>query len=385
MSRPLDTVYLDHNATTPPHHDVLRAMWEAAERAWANPSSVHRPGQLARAELDRARAAVAELVGLHHRDVLLTSGGTEANNIVLGSLTGPDAALLTTAVEHPSVLKTAERLRAAGVAVGIAEADASGQVTVDALERAAARLPRVGVLSMQVVNHETGVIQPIPEVLDWTRGRGILVHVDAVQAAGKIEPAIWQGVDAITLAAHKLRGPQGIGALATRPRLSLRAQMGGGEQERGLRPGTQSAALAAGFRVACERAVSGPERYRALGPLRDDLESRLVAVGARAAVTVTVNGTAARAPHVSNQSWSGFRGPELCAALDLEGVAIASGAACSAGTALPSAVVLAMVGEERARSAVRLSLGETSTAAEIERAVRAFERVLGRSAERLSR
>lgn len=378
-------VYLDHNATTPPHPSVLAAMRRAEEDAWANPSSVHRPGQRARAELDRARAAVATLVGLHPRDVLFTSGGTEANNLVLASLTGPGRALVTTAIEHPSVLATAARLGARGTPVAIAPCDERGRVTVDAIERAAAALGHIGLLSMQVVNHETGVIQPIDEVIAWARDRDVLVHVDAVQAIGKIDPAIWTGADAITVAAHKLRGPKGIGALVTRPRLGLASQLGGGEQERGLRPGTQSAALAAGFRVAAERAIDGPPRYRTLAPLRDELESQLTSLGRRAHIEVAINGQAERAPHVSNQSWGGWRGPELCAALDLEGVAISSGAACSAGTAEPSKVILAMAGDERARSAIRISLGETTTAEAVQRALAAFARVIERTAERLSR
>lgn len=380
-----DGVYLDHNATTPPHPAVLDAMRLADERAWANPSSVHRPGQRARAELDRARAAVAALVELHPRDVLFTSGGTEANNFVLAALTGPGAPLVTTAVEHPSVLATAARLAARGIPVAVAPCDGEGRVTVEAIAESAARLETVGLLSMQVVNHETGVIQPVEEVIAWAHARGFLVHVDAVQAAGKIAPSRWRGADAVTVAAHKLRGPKGIGALITRPRLKLTSLMGGGEQERGLRPGTQSAALAAGFRVAAERALEGPPRYQRLAPSRDALESRLVALGLAADIEVSINGGGERAPHVSNQSWRGWRGPELAAALDLEGVAISSGAACSAGTAEPSKVITAMLGEDRARSAIRISLGETTTAAALDRAARAFERVIARTAERLSR
>lgn len=349
-------------------------MRAAEEQAWANPSSVHRAGQRARAELDRARAAIAELVGFDARDVLLTSGGTEANNIALASLGGDG--LVTSAVEHPSVLRAASRLGAA-----VADVDETGVVTVEAVEAAAAHLDAVRLLSIQVVNHETGVVQPVAALAEWAHARGALLHVDAVQAVGKIAPC-WAGADLITVAAHKIRGPKGIGALVHRPRIKLDAQMAGGEQEKGLRPGTQSPALAAGFRVAVQRA--DPQRYAALGELRDALESQLMKLARTLHIEAHVNGSGPRVPHVSNQSWMRWRGAELCAALDLEGIAISSGAACSAGTAEPSAVIRAMLGEARAASAIRISLGEPTTQIEIDTTRVAFERVLARTAERLS-
>ncbi len=385
MAASSDThIYLDHNATTPPHEDVLAAIHTAQQHAWANPSSVHRVGQRARAELDRARAAVARMVGLSARDVLLTSGGTEANNIALSSLLGGDSGggLVTSAIEHPSVLRTAERLAGAGAAVAIAKPDASGTVTLEEVVAAAERLDNFSLLSIQMVNHETGVIQPLQEMIAWAHASGALVHVDAVQAVGKISSEGWRGADLLTIAAHKIRGPKGIGALVTVPRVRIAAQMGGGEQERGLRPGTQGAALAAGLRAAAERAIDGPARYAELRSLRDDLEQRLTAIARNADIEVMINGEGPRVPHVSNQSWMGWRGPELCAALDLEGVAISSGAACSAGTAEPSAVIRCMLGEARALAAIRISLGETTTGEDIEATCRAFARVVARTAKR---
>lgn len=362
-------IYLDHNATTPPHPEVLDAMRAVAERAWANPSSVHRLGQTARAELDEARAAIARRLGFDARDVLLTSGGTEANNIALASL--GQGGLVTSAVEHPSVLRTARRLGGA-----IAEVGQSGAVTVEAVEEAAASLHEVRLLSIQVANHETGVLQPIEALSAWAHARGALLHVDAVQAVGKIDPC-WEGADLVTVAAHKIRGPKGIGALVHRPRIKLDALMAGGEQEKGLRPGTQSPALAAGFRVAIERI--DPKRHARLARLRDDFERRMFHIGEQLGIQAHQNGTGARLPHVSNQSWIGWRGAELCAALDLEGIAISSGAACSAGTAEPSAVIDAMLGEARAASAIRISLGETTTAEDLRTTEAAFERVLRRN------
>jgi cysteine desulfurase len=368
-------IYLDWNATTPPHPDVIAAMEEARTHAWANPSSVHRPGQRARAELDRARDAVAKLSGMHARDVVLTSGGTEANNLALWHLV--DRALVLSPLEHPSVVRTAEALAARGVTVRWVEPLPSGLADVAGFERALRELPSVGLVSLQAVNHETGVVQPVREIAAIAHGCGALLHVDAVQAVGKIDPS-WGEADLLTVAAHKIRGPKGIGALAVRPRVKVAPVLRGGAQERGLRPGTQDAVLAAGFAVAAERATQGPTRYAPLARMRDRLERELIAIGAAAHIEVARNGDAPRVPHVTNLSWLGALGPELCAALDLEGVAVSSGSACSAGTAEPSPVVTAMAGIDRARSAVRVSLGEETAAHEIDEAIEAFRRVIAR-------
>lgn len=380
----MDAIYLDHNATTPPHPSVLEAMMEVAATSWANPSSVHRPGQRARAELDRCRASVGALVGLHPRDCVLTSGGTEANNLALwhaflpedGGAAPAPGALLVSRLEHPSVTATAEELARRGVQVRWLDVDASGRMDVAAVADALEREP-VRLIALMALNHETGVIQPVAEVAELARAHGAHLLVDAVQAVGKLTPSIWAGADLVTVAAHKIRGPKGIGALLTRPGIKLRPLLRGGEQERGLRPGTQDAALAAGFRVAANRALDGPTRYAAIAARRDRLERDLEAVADRAGVVVRRNGTAERAPHVINLSWSGWRSAELCAALDLAGVAVSSGSACSAGTASPSPVITAMLGPERATSAVRISLGEDTTDDEVDAAIRAFGQVLG--------
>lgn len=382
----MDSIYLDHNATTPPHPSVLDAVMEVAAANWANPSSVHRPGQRARAELDRCRAAVGALAGMHPRDCVLTSGGTEANNLALWQAFLPEddgvepapGALLVSRIEHPSITATAEELARRGVEVRWLDVDASGRVEAATVASSIARGP-VRLIVLMAVNHETGVIQPVAEVAELAKAHGAQLLVDAIQAVGKLPPSTWAGADLVTVAAHKIRGPKGIGALLTRPGIKLRPLLRGGEQERGLRPGTQDPALAAGFRVAADRASSGPARYAAIAERRDRLELALLSVAERVGVVTSRNGTAARAPHVINLSWSGWRSPELCAALDLAGVAVSSGSACSAGTASPSPVITAMLGAERAESAVRISLGEDTSDAEIAAAADAFERVLGTS------
>jgi cysteine desulfurase len=379
---PRDVIYLDWNATTPPHPDVVEAMRRVLASAWANPASVHGPGRRARAHVEAARDAVAALTGLDPRDVVLTSGGTEANNLAIAQAFPEGAgALVTSRIEHPSVTRMVEHLQARGVAVEWAAPEPSGRVAPEAMaaamDRAAARAP-LRLVSLQAVNHETGVIQAVAEVAEMAHARGALFHVDAVQAVGRLGKEAWEGADLVSVAAHKIRGPKGVGALATRPGLPLRPILNGGAQERGLRPGTQDAAACAGFAAAAARALSGPARYAMLAPLRDRLEEALAALGARMGIDPERNGTAPRAPHVSNLSWPGWHGDELCAALDLEGVAVSSGSACSAGTAEASPGLTVMAGEARAKSAVRVSLGEETTADDVHDAVARWTVVLGR-------
>jgi cysteine desulfurase len=375
-------IYLDWNATTPPHPDVVTAMLEAYASSWANPASVHGLGRRARAHIEAARDAVAALIGMDARDVVLTSGGTEANNLALAHAfaSGGGGALVAGRIEHPSVVQTALRLAEGGVAVEWVDPESSGRVdpaaVADALERAARTGP-VRLVTLQAVNHETGVIQPVARVADLAHRHGARLHVDAVQAVGRLAAAAWEGADLVTVAAHKIRGPKGIGALATRPGIRIPPLLRGGSQERGARPGTQDPAACAGLAVAAERAMTGPARYAGVAALRDRLEEALLALRTGAGQRPERNGTTERAPHVSNLSWLGWRGDELCAALDLEGVAVSSGSACSAGTPEPSPVVTAMAGAARAASAVRVSLGEETTAAEIDDTLQRWARVIG--------
>jgi len=368
-------IYLDWNATTPLAEEVVRAMTAALSEAWGNPSSVHRAGRDARAKVEDARAAIGQALGFDPRDVVLTGGGTESNNLALVSMVGPRGTLVTSRLEHPSITRVADALEAAGVAVHWTTPAPDGRIdpqAVDALLRDAAPGPRL--VTVTAVNHETGVVQPVAELAEVAHRHGAVLHVDAVQALGKIEPDFFEAADLISIAAHKLRGPKGIGALAVRPRFKLRPVLRGGAQEKGVRPGTVDPVAAVGFGVAVSRAGGGPGRYRSVAALRDRLEAALVLRGALR------NGEAARAPHVANVSFSAWRGPELAAALDLEGVCISSGSACSAGTAEPSPVITAMLGEARATSAIRLSLGDTSDEREVLDVIAAFDRVLTRGA-----
>lgn len=362
-----EILYLDWNATTPPHPDVLEAMERAAREAWGNPASTHRVGRQARARVEDAREKLADICAVHARDVLFTSGGTEANNLALAGAKG----LALSRLEHPSVTRVAEQLASRGVPVAWVEVNATGRIEPEAYRHALQGLPRGSVAALMAANHETGVLQPLQAVALLAHELGATLHVDAVQALGKLAPEAWRFADSLAVAAHKIRGPKGIGALAFRGTNAPKPVLVGGSQERGLRPGTVDPVAATGFLAALELALGGPARYATLAELRDDFER-----GFGDAISVNGGGVP-RLPHVSNLSFAGVSGDELVAALDLLGVCISSGSACSAGTTEASSVITAMVGRERAKSAVRVSLGETVTRAEILAAKRAFQRALG--------
>ncbi len=373
--------YLDWNATTPPLREVIEAMTSAAHAQWGNPASVHAEGRRARARVEDARAAVASLAKVDPRDVVLMSGGTEANNLALRSAFPASRApgesraptLVTSWLEHPSITRVAELLEREGRArVRWLRVTEAGVIDLDDL-RAALTQGGVRLVALQALNHETGVVQPTHEAAGLSREHGALLHIDAVQAWGKV-PVDESDGDTRALAAHKLRGPKGVGALLSRPGVALEPILRGGGQERGLRPGTVDPVACAGLAVAARYAEGGPGRYAGVAALRDDLERRVLA----AVPGTTVNGAGARAPHVTNLAFPRFPGPELVAALDLEGVAVSSGSACSAGTSEVSPVLRAMVGSDRASRSVRLSLGDATTREEIEHAVDAIVRVAAR-------
>jgi cysteine desulfurase len=362
-------IYLDWNATTPPHPEVLAEMAAVAERCWANPSSPHQAGRDARARIEEVRERIATYLSLHPRDVLFAGSGTEANNLALRGA----GALVLSRMEHPSVVRSAEQLEAAGGLVRWVQPPESGRLEAPAILAALSEVPQpmrpACVVALAAANHETGVVQPVSEVAPAVRALGARLHCDAAQALGKLSPSEFSGADSYTLVGHKIRGPQGIAALAWRG-AGPRPVVLGGNQERGLRPGTQSAALVAGFGAAFRRL--DPERHQRLALLRARLEGALVPPG-------RVNGAqAVRLAHVSNLSFEGWSGERLVAALDLEGVCVSSGSACSVGTSQRSPVIEAMLGRARAEGAVRVSLGESTSEGDVEAAIATFIRVLGR-------
>lgn len=362
--------YLDWNATTPPHPEVLAAMRAAAERGWANPSSVHAHGRAARAIVEDARASVAALTGADARDIVFTAGGTEANNLALRSLPA-GGTLVTSRLEHPSITRVAEALEREGRGTVRWLSVRDGSIDLDDLDRALASIGKAALVTVQAVNHETGIVQPVAEVIGLARAANARVHVDAIQAWGKVE--VPPGWDTASIAPHKFRGPKGIGALASREGIKVEALLLGGAQEKGIRPGTVDATLAAGFGRAAEIAQTSAPRWAALAPLRDRIEAALVALGAR-----SVSREMQRAPHVVSLVWPEWTGAELVAALDLEGVSVSSGAACSAGTVEPSPVLLAMLDADQARRGLRVSIGDATTEEEVALALDAFKRVMSR-------
>jgi len=371
-------VYLDWNATTPPLAEAIDAMAEAARDAWGNPASVHAFGRAARVRVEEARAAVAQLARCDVRGVVLTSSGTEANNLALRSAFANDArrgaVLVTSRLEHPSVARVAEALEREGRArVHWLRVRPEGVIDLDDVARAC-DAGDVCLVAVQAVNSETGVVQPVREVIALARRAGASVHVDAVQAFGRTAE-VADEADTRSLAAHKIRGPKSIGALVARPGVALAPVLLGGSQERGLRPGTVDPVAAAGLALAARHALTSPARWAAIAPLRDALEAGLLRLAPRG----RVNGAGApRAPHVTSVAFPGWEASELVAALDLEGVAASGGSACSAGTSDVSSVLAAMGDHEAASCSVRFSLGEETTMSDVETALAAAEKVLSR-------
>jgi cysteine desulfurase len=346
--------YLDWNATAPLRPEAAAAIAAALARC-GNPSSVHRWGRAARYSVERAREAVAGLVGAAPDWVVFVSGGTEANHLAL--LGAGRQRILVSAVEHNSVLEAvpgAER-----VAV-----DGDGIVDLARLEQQLAADPRPAIVSVMLANNETGIIQPVAEIAGVARAHGALFHCDAVQAAGKIALAAADiGADLISLSAHKLGGPMGIGALVAAGHAEPTALIRGGGQERGRRAGSENLPGIAGFAAAAEAAAAGIGDYQRVRQLRDGLERAAIAAVPDALV---IGAGAQRLPNTTALALPGISAETQVIALDLDGVMVSAGAACSSGKVGPSHVLAAMgVAPEIAAGTIRVSLGWTTNEADI--------------------
>jgi len=358
--------YLDYNATAPVRPEVIEAVG-AALGAAGNPSSVHGAGREARARLSAAREAVASMVGVAPEAVVFTSGGTEANNQALGSVAGRK---LVSAIEHDSVLAaTPDEPRV--------PVNDDGVIDLAGLEQQLQNV-RAGLVSVMLANNETGVIQPVREVVGLARRHGALVHCDAVQAAGKLPIDLAAlGVEFLTLSAHKLGGPQGVGALVLGRGVEPAALHRGGAQEQRRRPGTENLPGIIGFGRACELAMADQDWRERVGALRDRLEARI----RQCAPDARIFGAAA--PRLANTSclaMPGVRADTQLIELDLAGVAVSAGSACSSGKVGPSHVLAAMgVPADEAQTAIRVSLGWASTMADVERFVAAWQRLYQRT------
>jgi len=330
-----------------------------------NPSSAHREGARARGALEAARAEVAALAGARPAEIVFTSGATEANNLALRGTTG---GIVTTAIEHASVLETARALAAVGRPLAVAPVDGEGRIAADDVLAAVGET--TGIASIGLANGEVGSIAPVAAIARALRPRGILVHTDAAQAAAwlPIDVATLD-VDLVSLSAHKLGGPAGVGALWIRSSVRLAPQLTGGPQERGRRAGTENVAGIVGFGVAARLARRGrAEAARAMSVLRERLWD-----GIRARVPGAIRhgpATGEALPNTLSVRFPGCTGESLLVLLDLAGIAVSLGSACAAGSAEPSHVLLAMgLDREAARSAIRLSLGPSTTPADIDRVV----------------
>ena len=346
-------IYLDHNATTPLDPEVRQALIAALE-GYGNPSSLYAAGKESRTVMETARRTVALLIHCTARRVIFTGGGSEANNLAIkGVMVGRDRGqdhIITTAIEHPSVLQPCRRLEQQGFRVTYLPSDRQGRVRPDDLR--AALDDRTRLVSVMLANNETGVIQPVAELAALARERGVLFHTDAVQAVGKIPVDVESlGVDLLTLSAHKLHGPKGLGALFVRQGVSLDPLVSGGHQEQGLRAGTENVPGIVAFGKAAELALKHLPGAEPIREKRDRLEGgiRELLPGAR------INGHPLwRLPNTLNVTFPGFRGESLVLALDRQGVAVSSGSACQAGLPEPSPVLLALgLSEEEAHCALR--------------------------------
>lgn len=386
MSRP--AIYLDHAATTPLDPEVLEAMLPYLREAFGNPSSVHSFGQRARGAIDEARAKVADVIGARDSEIVFTGSGTEADNLaILGAVrssatmdqTSPRTDLVISAIEHHAVLNSAKGLDRATHKVTVARTGASGEVDLDDLQSATDHA--TALVSVMFANNETGIIQPLKEVVRIARTAGALVHTDAVQALGKTLVDVRSlDVDLMTVSAHKIHGPKGVGALYVRGGTRMTTLIRGGSQERNRRAGTENVAAIVGFGKAAEIAQRRLEEdSTTIGQLRDQLESGLMAMGEAA---VARNGSAVhRIPSTTSLSFEGVRGEDLLIALDLAGIAVSTGAACAAGSPEPSHVLKAMgLSRERVNSSLRFSLGRGTTLEEVDEAIKA----VGAAARRLS-
>jgi cysteine desulfurase len=371
-------VYLDHNATTPLDPAVLEAMLPFLREDYGNPSSLHSFGQRARAAVEEARARVAALVGAEPAEIVFTGGGSEADNLALRGVSAkaraPRTGIVCSAIEHHAVLNPAKALAEEGRPARTVRVGAGGVVDLEDLEAAVDQ--GTALVSVMLANNETGVVQPVAEVARLARARGALVHCDAVQAAGRLAVDVRVlDVDLLTLSAHKLYGPKGVGALYVRRRTPMAPLVRGGAQERNRRAGTENVAGIVGFGEAASLARRRLEEDAArVAPLRDRLEARLLEVpGARR------NGDGPRVPNTTNVSFEGADAEALVAALDLEGVAVSTGAACAAGGLEPSHVLRAMgLPPERVQSSLRFSLGRGTTEADVDRAAEVTAAVVAR-------
>jgi cysteine desulfurase len=358
-------VYLDNNATTPVLPVVFEAMQAYFGEHFGNASSIHHHGQETRAAVERARESVAVLLGCRASEIVFTSGGTEGDNLAVFGLTEPGQHVISSTVEHHAVLNSCKHLEASGREVSYVPVDGRGQVDPDDVRRALR--PNTRLITIMVANNETGVLQPVEEIGKIAAEADVYFHTDAVQAAGKVAIDVKRiGCDLLSISGHKMNAPQGVGALYVRKGTTLRPMLHGGSQERSRRAGTENVpgivALGKVAELAREALVRGD--LVQISRMRDRLEQTIL----DEVEATAVNGQGApRVPNTSSIFFDCIEGEALVIALDLKGLAVSTGAACSSGAIEPSHVLTAMgMAPQRARGSLRFSLGKQNTSEDIE-------------------
>jgi cysteine desulfurase len=376
----MTSIYLDYAATTPLRAEVRESLL-AAWTELGNPSSLHRWGRGARAQLEEARERLAAVLGVRRRELIFTGSGTESNNLaVLGRWrawrrSGKGAGTVAcSAIEHRAVLGAIRAAGAEGATVVILGVDGEGQLDTGALAEVISARPAV--VSVMWANNEVGTLQPVRVLAERCRDAGIVFHSDAVQALGRERIRLDEvPCDLLTLSAHKIGGPAGIGALFVRDGIELEPLVHGGGQESGLRAGTEAVAAAVGFSVAAVPVEREREREAArLTGLRDQLQAGLLE---RIPGSVVNGGSAPRLPHLLNLSIPGVDREALLISLDLAGIGASSGSACRSGSSEPSHVLVAMGRGEAGETPLRLSLGQATTPVEIDTAIERISTVVG--------
>jgi cysteine desulfurase len=358
-------IYFDNNATTPVLPEVLEAMQRYYAEYFGNASSIHHHGQETRAAVERARESVAALLDCRASEIVFTSGGTEADNLAIFGLVQPGDHVISSTVEHHAVLNSCKHLESLGCGVTYVPVDGRGVVDPDDVRRAIR--PATKLITIMMANNETGVLQSVQEIAKVTAEADVYFHTDAVQAAGKVPISVREiGCDLLSISAHKMHGPQGVGALYVRKGTKLRPMLYGGSHERSRRAGTENVPGIVGLGKAAEIAKQALTRgdAREIAAMRQRIEDTLLAE-----VEATgVNGAGApRVPNTTNIYFDYIEGEALVIALDLKGMAVSTGAACSSGAIEPSHVLTAMgMPAERARASLRFSLGKQNTSDEVD-------------------
>src|SRR5580704_9976826 len=380
MVSAIPRIYLDNNATTPVLPEVREAMRPYFGESFGNASSIHHHGQETRAAVERARDSVASLLGCRPAEVVFTSGGTEGDNLAIAGLTGAGDHIITSSIEHHAVLHACKHVEETGCAVTYVPVDGRGLVDPDDVRRALR--PNTKLISIMMANNETGVVQPVDHIGKIAAEADVCFHTDAVQAAGKIPIDVERiGCDALSISGHKMHAPQGVGALYVRRGTRLQPLFYGGRHERSRRAGTENVPGIVALGKAAELALLGFEHDddKKISAWRYRLQQGILAQVEEAAV----NGDGApRIPNTSNIYFDHIEGESMVIALDLKGLAVSTGAACSSGAIEPSHVLTAMgLRNDRARASIRFSLGRQNTEGDIDIALALVPETIARLRE----